>query len=100
MGTGEYHSGCRWRLKRVPKWRRSGALPGEPFGVSLFPHIRRRCSERPGAVKGAPFLGAPERTLDGEDRSEMIAEEGKAGRKPSERWAAILVPSPAASNSW
>jgi hypothetical protein len=26
---------CRWRRKRVPKWRRSGALPGEPFGVSL-----------------------------------------------------------------
>jgi len=26
---------CRWRLKRVPKWRRSGPLPGEPFGVSL-----------------------------------------------------------------
>ena len=29
----------------------------------------------------------------------MIAEEGKAGRNPSERWAAILVSSPAASNS-
>ena len=28
----------------------------------------------------------------------MIAEEGKAGRNPSERWAAILVSSPAASN--
>ncbi len=26
---------CRWRLKRVPKWRRGGALPGEPVGVSL-----------------------------------------------------------------
>ncbi|MDR3701525.1 MAG: GIY-YIG nuclease family protein, partial [Candidatus Sulfopaludibacter sp.] len=26
---------CRWRRKRVPKWRRSGPLPGEPFGVSL-----------------------------------------------------------------
>ena len=26
---------CRWRLKRVPKWRRTGTLPGEPFGVSL-----------------------------------------------------------------
>jgi hypothetical protein len=25
----------RRRRKRVPKWRRSGPLPGEPFGVSL-----------------------------------------------------------------
>jgi hypothetical protein len=29
----------------------------------------------------------------------MIAEEGKAGRKIGERWSAILVPSPAASNN-
>ena len=28
----------------------------------------------------------------------MIAEEGKAGRKIGERWSAILVLSPAASN--
>ena len=27
--------GCRWRRKRVPKWRRSGPLPSESFGVSL-----------------------------------------------------------------
>jgi hypothetical protein len=33
-------------------------------------------SERPGAVKGAPFRrGAA--TLDGEDRSETVYEEGK-----------------------
>ena len=50
------------------------------------------------AVKGAPLLGAAKRTLDGEDRSEMIAEEGKPGRKTGERWSAILVPSPTASN--
>src|ERR1017187_996880 len=33
--------GCRWRRKRVPKWRRSGPLPGEQFGVSLslFPEV-------------------------------------------------------------
>jgi hypothetical protein len=43
-------------------------------------------------------LGAAKRTLDGEARSEMIAEEGKAGRKIGEKWSAILVPSPAASN--
>jgi hypothetical protein len=29
----------------------------------------------------------------------MIAEEGKAGRKIGEKWSAILVPSPAASNT-
>jgi hypothetical protein len=34
------------------------------------------CSERPGAVKGAP-IGAAIRNLDGEDRSERIEEEGK-----------------------
>ena len=59
---------------------------------------RRCCSERPGAVKGAPLLCAAQRTLDGEDRSELIAEEGKAGRKVGETWAAKMVPSPTASN--
>ena len=29
----------------------------------------------------------------------MIAEEGKVGRKIGERWSAILVPSPAASDT-
>ena len=29
----------------------------------------------------------------------MIDEEGKAGRKVGEKWSAILVPSPAASNT-
>jgi len=35
----------------------------------------------PEPVKGAPLLGAEKRTLDGEDRFEMIAEKGKAGAK-------------------
>ena len=64
-----------------------------------FPLVQKVLSERPGAVKGAPLLGAAQRTLDGEDRSEMIAEEGKAGRKVGETWAAQMVPSPTASNS-
>jgi hypothetical protein len=59
---------------------------------------RRCCSERPGAVKGAPLLGAAKRILDGEDRSETIAEEGKAGRKIGKKWSAKMVPSPTASN--
>ena len=67
--------------------------------MSLSLLSRKGCSERPGAVKGAPLLGAAQRTLDGEDRSEMIAEEGKAGRKVGATWAAKMVPSPAASNT-
>jgi hypothetical protein len=35
---------------------------------------------RPGAVKGAPFLGAAERTLDGEERGDRIEEGGKDHR--------------------
>src|ERR1022692_2903642 len=81
--------------KMAARWRPArAAVRSEPF-----PLIRRRCPEWSGAVKGAPLLGAAKRTLDGEDRSEMIAEEGKAGRRVSERWAAILVPSPTASNT-
>jgi hypothetical protein len=49
-----------------------------------FPLVQKVLSERPGAVKGAPLLGAAQRTLDGEDRSAMIAEEGKAGRNIGE----------------
>ena len=81
--------------KMAAKWFPArGAVRSEPF-----PLLRVRCPERPGAVKGAPLLGAAKRTLDGEDRSEMIAEEGKAGRNVGERWSAKRVPSPAASNT-
>jgi len=65
---------AKWRLPAEP-------FRAEPFRAEPFPHIRRRCSERPGAVKGTPLLGAAKRTLDRKDRSEMIAEEGKAGTK-------------------
>src|ERR1035437_4026965 len=34
-GKCHFAAFCRWRGKRVPKWRRSGPLPREPFGVSL-----------------------------------------------------------------
>lgn len=44
--------------------------------------IAERCSERPGAVKGALF--AVKRTLDGEDRSEKIALGGMAPLLPQE----------------
>src|SRR5450755_4775327 len=72
--------------KWSPTWR---TVQSEPF-----PLIRRSCSERPGAVKGAPLLGAAQRTLDGEDRSEMIAEEGKAGRNIGETWPPKWYPRP------
>ena len=64
-----------------------------------FPLLRVLFWNGPQAVKGAPLLGAAQRTLDGEDRSETITEEGKAGRTFGEKWSAILVPSPTASNN-
>ena len=52
-------------------------LAGGWFPILAFPLVRKRCSERPGAVKGAP-VGAALRTLDGEDRSENDRGRGKA----------------------
>jgi len=52
------------------------------FSLEPFPLGGRICSERPGAVKGAPLLGAAKRTLDGEDRSATISQEGKAPTRP------------------
>jgi hypothetical protein len=49
-----------------------------PFIVSLSLLLGGVVAERPGGVKGAPLFGAAQRTLDGEDRSEMIEEVGKA----------------------
>jgi hypothetical protein len=57
------------------KWFPAAADLDEPFPSSQE-GVR---SERPGAVKGAPVLGAAKRTLDGEDRSERIRKQGKAG---------------------
>jgi len=53
----------------------STAYWNEPFSAP------RRCSsERPGAVKSAPLLGAAKQTLDGEDRSGTMGAERKARR--------------------
>ena len=49
----------------------------------------------PEPSRGAPLLGAAKRTLDGEDRSEMIRQEGKKG----ERVGAILAPFLTATDS-
>ena len=81
--------------KMAAKWSPvSRAVWSEPF-----PPLRVLSWNGPQAVKGAPLLGAAKRTLDGEDRSEMITEEGKAGRTFGEKWSAILVPSLTASNT-
>ncbi len=54
------------------------------FQSKPFPLGWKALSERSGAVKGAPSSGAAKRTLDGVDRSEMMAQEGKEnGRR---RW--------------
>ena len=57
-----------------PTIGRRWAAAGFHYLLSLL--VGKCCSERPGAVKGAP-IGAAQRTLDGEDRSERMAEEGK-----------------------
>jgi hypothetical protein len=48
------------------------------FLLAGFPSYLKGLSERPGAVQGAPS-GAAKRTLDGEDRSDTNAQEGKPG---------------------
>jgi hypothetical protein len=71
----------------------SAAFQNEPFSL-----IRRCCSERPGAVKGAPLLGAAKRTLDREDRSARLEQERKAQRRTSERWSQKMAPLPGATD--
>ena len=64
--------------KMAAKWSPAKrAVWSEPF-----PPLRVLSQNGPQAVKSAPLLGAAKRTLDGEDRSEMITEEGKAGANP------------------
>src|SRR2546428_13845986 len=75
--------------------RLSAAFWNEPFSPP------RRCSsERPGAVKGAPLLGAAKRTLDGEDRSARLEGERKARRRTNERWGKKMAPSLGATDKW
>jgi hypothetical protein len=87
---------CRWRRKSVPKWRHQGYSSIVSFSL-LTGWL---AAERPGAVKGAPLWGAAMRTLDGEDRSETIAEEGKLGeslaKSGRENWYTRTPPPTAA----
>ena len=57
-------------------------------------------SERPGAVKGAPMLGAAKRNLDSEDRSGTMGQEGKASERPVKDGSAKMAPSRAALNTF
>ena len=70
----------------------------QPSGMSLSLLSGGVTSERPGAVKGAPLLGAAKRTLDGEDRSARLMRERKARRTTSERWSQKMAPSAAATD--
>src|SRR6266849_2268735 len=47
----------------------------------------------PESVKGAPLLGAAKRTLDGEDRSEIIKSEGKAPARVPQSGSRKVAPS-------
>jgi hypothetical protein len=60
----------------------------EPFSV-----LRKQLRERPGAVKGAPVLGAAKRTLDGEDRSERMRKERKARQSIAKTAGKKMAPS-------
>jgi hypothetical protein len=55
------------------------------FQTLLSLLLGMRYSERPGAVKGAP-IGAAQRTLDGEDRSETNRGRGKGVGAGSSRF--------------
>ena len=71
------------------KWRPDQGSRSE----LAFPSSKKGCSERPGAVKGAPLLGAAKRTLDGEDRSEIIKSEGKAPARVPQSGSRKVAPS-------
>ena len=63
-------------VKPVPRLCQQGAR-GRGLLFLLFLPKRSACLPRPGAVKGAPFLGAAQRTLEGEDRGDRIVAGGK-----------------------
>src|ERR1039458_1565727 len=60
------------------------AAKGPMSAVCPFPLDGMLCLERPGAVKGAPLLGAAKRTLDGEGkgRRNVARQNGPIARRP------------------
>jgi hypothetical protein len=69
-----------WK-KASPGAKPQTGMPTRAGGTGLlfllFLPERSACLQRPGAVKGAPFLGAAKRTLEGEDRCDRIEQGGK-----------------------
>ena len=93
-------------LRHVSVAVKKGAIlaplaPGGPLPsrMSLSLLLGGVSSERPGAVKGAPLLGAAKRTLDREDRSGRLEQERKAQRRTSERWSQKMAPLPGATDT-
>jgi hypothetical protein len=99
VGVGGFHVHCSLFVGGGEKGYQNGSAMGTSSMLRFSLLIGGLAAERPEAVKGAPLLGAAKRTLDGEDRSEMIAEEGKAGANAGRKWAAKVVHSPTASNT-
>jgi hypothetical protein len=63
------------------------ALTGpQAFQLEPFPLDGKAFSERFGAVKGGPLLGAAKQTLDGEDRCGISKKEGKAPARAVPKW--------------
>src|ERR1035437_540886 len=82
---------CRWRRKRVPKWRRSGPLPGEPFGVSLslFSEV---LSGTARSGQGRAVVGRGEANLGRGGRFWEERERGKGGGKDWRKVARLFGP--------
>ena len=79
------HPGAKFLWKRAsPGTKPQTVMPPnqqeQVFLFLLFLPERSACLPRPGAVKGAPFLGAAKCTLDGEDRGDRLEEGGKDRR--------------------
>ena len=90
---------CRWRLKRVPKWRRSGTLLGEPFGVSLSLLSGGVVQNGPERSRGRRCWARRSEPLTARTVLRRSLKRERRERKLGEKWAAILVPLPPASNT-
>jgi hypothetical protein len=101
---------CQKQLFRRPTQLsvalRKGAILAPTWSLCLiavrkepFPLPAIGFSERPGAVKGAPLLGAAKRTLDGEDRSKIILKRERRGERLVKCAGAKMAHSPGATDN-
>ena len=63
--------------QKQPELAAAARGSGRDLLLMHFLPWRSSSSQRPGAVKGAPYWGAAKRTLDGEDRCDRIEQGGK-----------------------